>query len=61
MDMNWTAGDRVIQQQDAGNHVSLYHSAGDASVWYEVLDSLLLALRCHILNDFKPFVGDLEE
>lgn len=49
----------VVEQQNTGDHISLHHGTRDAAVRYEVLDRLLLALRCDVLDDLEPLVGYL--
>lgn len=49
----------VVEKQHAGHHVALHHRAGDAAVRDEVLDGLLFAFSCHILDDLQAFVGYL--
>lgn len=59
MHVHGAASDRVVEQQHARDHIALHHGAGDAAVRDEMLDSLLLALRRHILDDLETFVGHL--
>lgn len=59
MHVDWTTGEWVIQQQDARNHIALYHGACDAAVRDEVLYRLLFPFGCHILDYFEPFVRHL--